>query len=508
MGVVEHAPDTSITLFNAEACRLLGMTPDQMTGRQARDPAWRFLDENGRMLPVERYPVVRVLADGQPLQGMVAAIVPHAGSERTWVHVNAFPETDAAGAVQRVVVVFIDITAQRLAQSLREARDMAQYANQAKSHFMSRMSHELRTPLNAVLGFSQLLEMDATVRATPPIASQVRLIRGAGEHLLSLVNDLLDIARIESGEMALRLVDLELGPVVHECVAMVRPLATAAAQPVRIRVEPRGPVWARAERARLRQVLVNLLTNAIKYNRPGGEVTVTLLEADDRAGIRVRDTGLGLTPLQLAGLFQPFNRLGAEARGIEGTGLGLVISRELAERMGGSLVAESTPEVGSAFTLWLPRGPGLPPVYSSRSVDTAPPLPAPVEGQAPLVCVCIEDNAANAEFLSRALALRPTVRLHLATAGLPGIELVRQQRPHLLLLDLNLPDIDGHEVLRRLREQGLAEGLRCVAVTAWATPQDLQAARDAGFDAVLAKPFEVGRLLDVVDEVIVAALEL
>jgi PAS domain S-box-containing protein len=500
VGVVEHAADSSITLFNEQACRLLGMTPEQMQGRQALDPQWHFVDEHGHPLPSADYPVVRVLATGEPVEAMVGGIVPQAGSEPTWVYVNAYPETDAAGAVLRVVVVFIDITAQRQAAALREARDMAELANRAKSAFMSRMSHELRTPLNAVLGFSQLLEVDPVVRTSPVACEQVQMIHAAGNHLLDLVNDLLDLARIEAGEMRLHLVPVDLVGAVDECVGMVRPMA--AAKGVSIHVQAPGVLQVTGERARLRQVLANLLSNAVKYNRPQGEVDVQLRGVGDRVAVAVRDTGSGLTPVQQAGLFQPFNRLDAEVRGIEGTGLGLVIAKQLVELMGGSLEVTSTVGVGSTFTVWLPRAdplasppPLLPPAPPASAAAGGPPPEAP-RG---LACVYVEDNAVNAELVRQVLAQRPRIELHVAADGERGIELVRRHRPALVLLDLDLPGIDGHEVLRRLRAEGLLAGAACVAVTAAATAEAMARTRASGFDDVVIKPFDLQRLLAVVD---------
>jgi PAS domain S-box-containing protein len=370
VGVVEHASDTSITLFNAEACRLLGLSPDQMTGRRAIDPAWRFVDERGATMPLADFPVMRVLSSGQPLQGLVVGIHAHAEVEPTWVHVNGFPEHDAAGAIQRVVVVFIDITARRQAEALRAARDMAELASRAKSAFLSRVSHELRTPLNAVLGFSQLLQVDPSVQASPTAASQTELIRLAGEHLLALVDDLLDLARIEAGEMKVRLEPLDLRAVAAECTAMVGPLADASRVELRLTGTPGAQ--ALAERGRLRQILVNLLTNAVKYNRPGGTVDVAFVAEGSRGGVVVRDTGVGMTPLQLAALFQPFNRLGADALGIEGTGLGLVIAQQLIELMGGALEVRSSPGAGSTFTAWLPRAGSAQALVSTSSIAGAP----------------------------------------------------------------------------------------------------------------------------------------
>jgi PAS domain S-box-containing protein len=497
VGVVEHAADTSIRLFNAEACRLLGLTSEQMSGRQAHDPTWCFVDEQERRMEVADYPVTKVLRDGRPLQGMILGIQAHQGAERVWVHVNAFPEHDGAGRVQRVVVVFIDITARRQAEALREAREMAEMANRAKSVFLSRVSHELRTPLNAVLGFSQLLQLDPAIQASPTASRQTEMVHLAGEHLLALVDDLLDLARIEAGEMALRLEPLDLAPVVRECVAMVRPLADAAKVPVSVSFEGTASATVLAERSRLRQVLVNLLTNAVKYNRPQGSVEVRLVVRDGLCGVMVRDTGIGMTPMQLAALFQPFNRLGADSRGIEGTGLGLVIAHQLAELMGGRLDVASESGLGSTFTLWLPVTDAPAPAAPQPS---APPSPARMHDDRTMRCVYVEDNTANAQLVRQALALRPAVELALAPDGPSGLQRIRELRPHLVLLDLDLPLMNGHQVLQAVRAEGLVPqpGL-IVAVTAWSTAQDVARAGEAGFDEVITKPFDIQHLLDVVD---------
>jgi signal transduction histidine kinase len=360
VAVVAHLPDSAIEVFNDRACSLLRMSPAQMEGRTALDRAWCFVDAQGQRMPPTAYPVSRLLATRQPLPPTLLGIAdePPDGAQpqaHTWVMVTGYPQFAAPGQLQRVIVAFVDVTVQRQAEALRVAKETAEAASVAKTAFLSRVSHELRTPLNAINGFSELVLMDPQV----PAASQdkVRHVLNAGRHLLSLINQVLDLTQGEAVARPKPLQPLALWPLLAECVALCEPLAQARGVALVLAAPPQPAPWVLAEQTPLRQVLINLLSNAIKYNRSQGRVQIGLGPSDGTAllALQVQDTGPGLSPAQQAALFQPFNRLGAEYSGVEGHGLGLSIARMLAQALGGDIAVHSVEGDGATFTLQLQR---------------------------------------------------------------------------------------------------------------------------------------------------------
>jgi PAS domain S-box-containing protein len=496
-GVVVHAADTSIELCNAEACRVLAMTPEQMAGRQAQDPAWHLVDEAGQRLTLAEYPVMRVLSTRQPLGGTVIGVQAHAGSEVIWALVRGFPEDGADGQVARAVIVFIDITAQRQAQALQVARDRAEAADRAKTSMLSRMSHELRTPLNAVMGFSQLLAGNPAVTDSAQAQQQLGFVTRAAEQLLAMVNDLLDLGRVQSGAVRIETRPVLMWPVLEDCVATHRAAASAAG--LRVDMHPQEPgIAASADPTRLMQVVSNLLSNAIKYNRPGGRIELSLQASAEQVWLHVKDSGQGLDASQLAALFVPFQRLGAEQRGIAGTGLGLVISRDLTRAMGGELAASSVPGEGSTFTVSLKRT--APPQHREPlpEVTATSALPAKPAAARALRVLYIEDNEVNLELMRCVLGDRADLAYEDVNTGQAGLERALAAPHDLLLVDIGLPDIDGVELVKRLRALPSMASTRMVAVSASAIPSDIQRARDAGFDDYLTKPFRAPDLLAII----------
>lgn len=376
---------------------------------------------------------------------------------------------------------------------LRTARETADRANLAKSEFLSRMSHELRTPLNAVLGFSQLLEMDDL---TADQRDNVGHILAAGRHLLGLINDVLDITRIEAGQLTISPEPVAVHDLVVELAALLRPMATARSVTILVPDDDRGHSVL-ADRQRLKQVLLNLMTNALKYNREGGLITVRSEPApNDRLRISVVDTGFGIPPDSLDRLFQPFERLGAEYGSVEGTGVGLALSKVLVEALGGSIGAESVLDIGSTFWIELDRAEDPIGRYE-RSLRT--PGRAVEEPAIPRLVLYIEDNLSNQRLVERIIERRPGFRLVTALGGAEGIELARHHRPDIVLLDLHLGDLPGHEVLRLLTSYPETRSIPVLIVSADATERRAARLIAAGASAYLTKPIDVQELLTAID---------
>lgn len=413
-----------------------------------------------------------------------------------WVQVDVSVLHDTQGQVQHMVWVFEDITELLALEAAQQARRNAEAANRAKSEFLSRMSHELRTPLNAMLGFTQLLELDRKQPLAPHQKEWTGQIRHAGWHLLHMINDTLDLTRIESGHIDLESKALDLA----DLAAAAQALLSHQAEARKVRVEVRLDAQARTvmgDATRIKQILANLLSNAIKYNVEAGQVGVTSQATEaGMVAIEVSDTGSGMDATQLAQLFQPFNRLGRETGPIEGTGIGLVISRRLAELMGGRLLASSTPGRGSTFTLELPRAPMTSP--PAKAGNDAFDLPKADYHQR--LVHYVEDNETNVEVMRGIFALRSQIRLEVSMLGLDGLSAIRRRPPDLVLLDLHLPDIDGLELLRHLQADPELSHIPVIVVSADATEARIAQATAAGAARYLTKPVDVAQLLAILDE--------
>jgi PAS domain S-box-containing protein len=402
-------------------------------------------------------------------------------------------QRDEGGEPAGFLQTTTDITERKAAEeSLLSARREAERANQAKSGFLSRMSHELRTPLNAILGFAQLLEMDELD------ASQrdgVEHILKAGRHLLQLVNEVLDISRIESDKLPLSVEPVPLERTITEVVELITPLASERNITLSIDVDSRTHILADAQR--FKQVMLNLLSNAVKYNRTGGSVSVWSERANDtQVRVSVRDTGPGIPQDKRRDLFTPFHRLGVEDADIEGTGLGLALSKRLVEALGGTLGLETAEGQGSTF--WVRFSVTDSPRATSEDV-LAPEHASEEEAHAGRTVLYIEDNLSNLQLVERMLEHRPKVRLLTAMQARLGLDLARRHSPDLVFLDLHLPDMNGEEALRQLRAEPELRGTEVVIVSADATESRIKRLLEAGADDYLTKPLDVTKFFEVLD---------
>jgi PAS domain S-box-containing protein len=496
-GVVTVDAESRIVLCNRAAERIFGVPPGQAIG----SPIERFIPYRPQQPYGPRVQKVALEPSGRNGSGVHDLTGLRAdGTEFPLEATLSRLETERGTLT---TVVLRDVTDLHLARAERQAREALEAASRAKTEFLSRMSHELRTPLNAVLGFAQMLRLD---RARPPSAEQLKRIQhieSAGAHLLALVNDVLDLSRVEAGQLTVELEALDIDVVAADAVAMVMPLALAASVEVEIdrtgdmplsTFGPPDAVSVVADRTRLRQVLVNLLSNAVKYNRPGGRVVVSSRVQDDGCHLTIADDGPGMTPEKLGRLFEPFNRLGAEKSKVEGTGIGLVLSRRLMELMRGRLEVESTVARGTVATVVLET-------TDVRPADAPSPSPPSQHGalESTLRVLYAEDNEVNVELVRQVVGLRPEVALSVADNGATALAMARRDPPDLMLVDMNLGDMTGLELARELQGRPATAAIRLVALSADALPEQIDAALAAGFEGYLTKPVDFRRLLNVLD---------
>lgn len=460
-----------------DLARVIGkpVRPDPLVDADGRDrsPPRSFHD-----VLAERLPFSRVITRLQTPRG--ALLTSHSG----------LPVFDAQGEFRGYRGTTRDVTARVEREILLRDKAALEEASRAKSVFLSRVSHELRTPLNAILGFAQLMALDQGQPLSSQQLHRLDGVRRAGEHLLEMVNDVLDIVRIEQGAMSLHDQAVNLADIVATCVHAVQPLAND--RPVTLLTQVPDGLHARADARALEQMLLNLLSNAIKFNRPGGSVTLTAMADARGVALSVIDDGVGLSADEVAQLFQPFNRLGAERKRVAGSGLGLVIVRELARAMGGDVTVTSQPGKGSCFSVSLPAATAVPPLSEARPArfEVVPPTSA-----APRQVLYIEDEPLNVLLMQEVFRAQPAWTLHVAEEGEAGVQAALRLRPDLTLIDMNLPDISGLEVLRRLREHQSTRELRCIALSADAMQDQISAALAAGFDDYWTKPIDLAQLL-------------
>jgi PAS domain S-box-containing protein len=482
-GVVVFDPAGGLVSANPAAVRLLGKMVATKWGDGTRDIDITLLDDDGAPLPLEQRPEVVARIDGVPMDA-TATVVVEDGQVR-WLEIAAQP-IERTHNERWVVATYKDVSEQRrVADALRASME----ADRAKTQFLSRMSHELRTPLNSVLGFAQLLEMGVLDERQRESVGQILT---AGRHLLDLVDELLDLDRIERDQLDVDLEPVRVEGALREAFELVQPLAVAKGIALDVQPGRAARAYVIADRRRLRQVLLNLLTNAIKFNRPNGSVTVTCRQREGTIVLRVQDSGYGVEPDELERMFQPFERLRAEERGIEGTGVGLALSKRLTEAMGGAIGVESQPGVGSTFWVVLrvaatalASDPAVPPLDADHAAEVLAST-APVSRRV----LCIEDDDASRLLMRELLGHVAGVEVVTASAGGEGIELARAEQPDVIVLDLHLPDMHGEEVLRTLRADTATSGATVIVVSADAVPERMAALTDAGAAAYLTKPVD------------------
>ena len=515
-GLIIVARDRRVLDCNEALLRIWGTTRDAFTHAHANQHGARLFWPDGRQMTLDELPSARALASGEP-QREVFCEVRRADGQRRWLSINATPLVrEGSDEPFAVLAALTDITRhveaehqlrdsnealeQRVGErtaALQRAVEAAERASQAKSEFLSRMSHELRTPLNAILGFAQLLLL-SRAQLGDNETQKVRQIETAGWHLLALINDVLDLARIEAGSMSTSAEPVEIGALVAETLPMLQTLAAERA--VTLVAPPVGArgAWVLADRKRLKQVLANLLSNAVKYNRRGGRVEVEIGAAGKgRRQVAVRDTGRGFSAAQLAQLYQPFTRFERAGEAIEGTGIGLVITRRLVDLMGGRIEVESDEGVGSVFRVDFAAS-EAPPAPAVSGAAAAPDA-APHAGSVGRQLLDVEDNPSNVDLLRQVLALRPGIALTVERDGLAGRERARALRFDLAIIDIDLPGIDGVELCRRLKADAATRAMPLVALSANAMEADIRRARQAGFELYLTKPIDVPRLLAEID---------
>ncbi|HUG38297.1 MAG TPA: PAS domain S-box protein [Candidatus Limnocylindrales bacterium] len=452
---------------------------------------WRHRRKDGRLIDVE---VVRhaLVLDGRPALLALAHDVTERrrAEEALW---QAKGELERRVAERTAALTQANARLEAEVAERRRAEAQAADASQAKSEVLARMSHELRTPLNAILGFAQRLERAALA---PEDRESVGHIRKTGQQLLGLINEVLDLSHIETRRLALSPEPVAVRDVVEGALALIRPLAERRRIQLEVALDEGAGWHVLADRERLHQVLLNVLSNAVSYNREGGTVAVSCTRVPgSRVRVTVSDTGPGIPPERLARLFTPFDRLGASPAPTEGAGLGLVLARGLLEAMGGRLTVESTVGQGTTCTIALPE------TENPTAVQERSGAAAVVPGTSGTV-LYIEDNLANLRVLERIVSRRPGVKLVTAMQGRLGLDLARQHRPAFILLDLNLPDISGQDALAALRAEPETRDIPVAILSADAGSLQVKQLLEQGAIAYLTMPLDVARLLGLLDEVL------
>lgn len=419
----------------------------------------------------------------------------HRRKDGSWVDVEVNVTVAQIGSEAFFFAFVHDITVRKQNEvSLINAKEEAERANNAKSRFLSRMSHELRTPMNAIIGFGQLLESDTAYPLAPDQLDSVKEILNAGNHLLELINEVLDLARIESGRLDFTLEPVKVSPLVKESVTLLQPLINSRQITVKLDLDGDCSIWV--DRLRMRQILLNLLSNAIKYNRHAGSIRIGCLHYKERVRITMSDTGKGIPADKLSVLFKPFERLESAYDSVEGSGIGLALSKKLTEAMNGTIGVESFPDQGSLFWVDFPRvNDGESVAASGSAADVVLAESAKVSS----TVLYMEDNPANLRLVQKIIGKYSGLVLLDAHLGKLGLEIAKTRHLDLILLDINLPDMDGFEILRELQANPATRDVPVLAISANAMARDIKRGLEAGFAGYLTKPLDIPKFLAVID---------
>ncbi len=469
-------------------------SPQEVVGETDYDMSWREVAE------LYRTDDALIMESNRPKLNFEEPQSYEDGTTR-WLRISKVPLCDTRGEVIGILGTYEDITEEKLTkEALVSAKDAAESANRAKSEFLASMSHELRTPLNAVLGFAQLFDMDPSL--SEDTRDNAREIERAGQHLLALINDMIDLSRIETGKVDLSMESVSVQSVVMDSIALIAPIACEHSIEIKQEIGDNETAMIHADYNRLRQVMINFLSNAIKYNRPQGSVTLSCRIGDGIVRISVADTGQGIPKDKQTRIFNAFDRLGEECGTVQGSGIGLVITKRLVEAMGGSIGFESAEGLGSTFWVEFPVSETAD--FSKSAVVTDVCVSDMiVQPTAMPVVLYIEDNPMNLRLMQHIFTKRKDIKLRDAHSAEIGIELARAEPPTLILMDINLPGMNGYEALAQLKADPITAHIPVIAISANAMSGDKERGLTAGFIAYLTKPIDISNLYEVLDKLII-----